>query len=52
MQADAAYRTGESLDHFYTPSQATDADGVPAMIPLSNVGPFAVDGRRTHATPL
>jgi len=38
MQADAAYRTGpESLDHFYTPSQSTDSDGVPTMIPLSNV---------------
>jgi multidrug efflux pump len=38
MQADAAYRTGpESLDHFYTPAQTSDADGVPTMIPLSNV---------------
>jgi len=38
MQADAAYRTGpESLDHFYTPAQTTDAAGVPTMIPLSNV---------------
>jgi multidrug efflux pump len=38
MQADAAYRTGpESLDHFYTPAQTSDAAGVPTMIPLSNV---------------
>src|SRR6478736_2796589 len=38
MQADAAYRTGaESLSHFYTPTDAKDANGVPTMIPLSNV---------------
>ena len=38
MQADAPYRTGaESLSHFYTPSAATSANGVPTMIPLSNV---------------
>ena len=39
MQADAPYRMGEeALQHFYTPSKtATNADGTPAMIPLSNV---------------
>jgi multidrug efflux pump len=38
MQADAPFRTGpESLGHFYTPAQATDAAGVPTMIPLANV---------------
>ena len=43
MQADAPYRTGaESLSHFYTPSSlpsanASSGDGVPTMIPLSNV---------------
>jgi The (Largely Gram-negative Bacterial) Hydrophobe/Amphiphile Efflux-1 (HAE1) Family len=39
MRADAPYRTGpEALASFYTPSsQQTDADGNPAMIPLSAV---------------
>ena len=39
MQADGQYRTGaESLGRFYTPSpQSASADGVPAMVPLSNV---------------
>ena len=38
MQADAPYRTGaESIAHFHTPSRAVDANGVPQMIPLSNV---------------
>jgi len=39
LRADDAFRTGpESLRSFYTPSStATDADGQPAMIPLSNV---------------
>ncbi|WP_305804896.1 multidrug efflux RND transporter permease subunit [Stenotrophomonas sp. YIM B06876] len=39
LQADAPYRTGaESLRNFYTPSSfSTNADGTPAMIPLSNV---------------
>jgi multidrug efflux pump len=39
MQADAPFRTGaESLSHFYTPtSQGSGSDGVPTMIPLSNV---------------
>jgi multidrug efflux pump len=38
MQADAQFRTGaESLSHFYTPSKTVDAQGVPAMIPLTNV---------------
>jgi len=40
MQADAPYRTGpESLAHFYTPSNgaASGANGMPTMIPLSNV---------------
>src|SRR5690606_35458977 len=39
MQADAAYRTGpESLRSYYVPSTLSkDADGQPAMIPLSTV---------------
>jgi multidrug efflux pump len=39
MQADAQFRTGpESLAHYYTPSQGSaDSDGLPTMIPLSNV---------------
>jgi len=39
MQADGPYRTGaESLNSFYTPSSLqTNADGTPAMIPLSTV---------------
>ena len=39
MQADAAYRTGpESLRSYYVPSSLSkDADGQPAMIPLSTV---------------
>jgi multidrug efflux pump len=46
MQADAPYRTGvDSLTHFYTPANAavagsnatTPSNGVPTMIPLSNV---------------
>ncbi|MCL7713980.1 multidrug efflux RND transporter permease subunit [Stenotrophomonas mori] len=39
MQADAAYRTGpESLRSYYVPSALSrDADGQPAMIPLSTV---------------
>ncbi|TBR39724.1 MULTISPECIES: multidrug efflux RND transporter permease subunit [Dyella] len=38
MQADAAYRLGpESLQHFFTPSSQLDANGLPRMIPLSNV---------------
>ncbi|HEY9254103.1 MAG TPA: multidrug efflux RND transporter permease subunit [Stenotrophomonas sp.] len=39
VRADDAFRTGpESLRSFYTPSStATDVDGQPAMIPLSNV---------------
>ncbi|MCD7097082.1 multidrug efflux RND transporter permease subunit [Stenotrophomonas sp. MMGLT7] len=39
MRADAPFRTGpESLNSFYTPSSsATDANGQPQMIPLSNV---------------
>ncbi len=39
MQADAAFRTGpESLRSYYVPSSlSTDADGQPAMIPLSTV---------------
>jgi multidrug efflux pump len=39
MQADAQFRTGEeSLAHFYTPAQGSaGANGVPRMIPLSNV---------------
>ncbi|MFS8138535.1 MAG: efflux RND transporter permease subunit, partial [Thermomonas sp.] len=38
MQADDQFRTGaESLSHFYTPSKSVDAQGVPAMIPLTNV---------------
>ncbi|BCT92584.1 multidrug efflux RND transporter permease subunit [Lysobacter helvus] len=38
MQADGPFRTGpESLAHYYTPSNTKDADGLPTMIPLSNV---------------
>ncbi len=39
MQADGPFRTGaESLNSFYTPSSLqTNADGTPAMIPLSTV---------------
>ncbi|MEY2170196.1 MULTISPECIES: multidrug efflux RND transporter permease subunit [unclassified Rhodanobacter] len=39
MQADAPYRMGpDALKHFYTPSTTqTNADGTPAMIPISNV---------------
>lgn len=39
VRADDAFRTGpESLRSFYTPSStATDTDGQPAMIPLSNI---------------
>jgi multidrug efflux pump len=39
MQADAQFRMGtDALKHFFTPSSlATNADGTPAMIPLSNV---------------
>jgi len=38
MQADAPYRKGpESLQHFFTPSSQTNADGTPQMIPLSTV---------------
>jgi multidrug efflux pump len=39
MQADGPFRTGaESLNSFYTPSALqTNADGTPAMIPLSTV---------------
>src|SRR4249919_1228855 len=38
MQADGRFRTGpESLAHYYTPSTTKDADGLPTMIPLSNV---------------
>ncbi|HEX7733179.1 MAG TPA: multidrug efflux RND transporter permease subunit, partial [Rhodanobacter sp.] len=39
MQADAPYRMNtQALQHFYTPSGTqTNADGTPAMIPLSNV---------------
>lgn len=39
MRADAAYRLGpEALSRFYTPSSlTTNADGTPAMIPLSSV---------------
>lgn len=39
LQADAAYRMSPSaLQHFYTPSSTQqNADGTPAMIPLSNV---------------
>ncbi|UHQ20747.1 multidrug efflux RND transporter permease subunit [Lysobacter sp. KIS68-7] len=38
MQADSAFRTGpESLSHFYTPSGDKQANGLPTMIPLTNV---------------
>ena len=39
MQADAPYRMGpDALQHFFTPSTTQkNADGTPAMIPLSNV---------------
>lgn len=38
MQADAPYRRGpDALQHFYTPSSQTNADGTPQMIPLSAV---------------
>jgi len=38
MQADGPFRTGpESLAHYFTPSDTKDADGVPTMIPLTNV---------------
>jgi len=39
IRADAPFRAGpEALEQFYTPSTTeTDADGNPAMIPLSNV---------------
>ena len=39
MQADAPYRMSEAaFGHFYTPSSTvTNADGTPAMIPISNV---------------
>ncbi|KGQ18189.1 RND efflux system, inner membrane transporter CmeB [Lysobacter dokdonensis DS-58] len=38
MQADAPYRTGpESLAHFYTPSTEEQENGLPTMIPLTNV---------------
>ncbi len=48
MQADAQFRTGEeSLAHFYTPAQGQTTNGVPRMIPLSNV----VDSRWTVAEP-
>jgi multidrug efflux pump len=53
MQADAQFRTGEeSLAHFYTPAQGgpaqgETANGVPRMIPLSNV----VDSKWTVAEP-
>ena len=49
MQADAPYRTGaESLSHFTTPAAGTAGDdGVPEMIPLSNV----VDAEWTVASP-
>ncbi|MFT4247986.1 MAG: multidrug efflux RND transporter permease subunit [Pseudomonas sp.] len=49
VRADDAYRTGpESLRSFYVPSgSATDADGLPSMIPLSNV----VKAEWTYASP-
>jgi len=39
MQADAPYRMGpQALQHFFTPSSVQkNADGTPAMVPLSNV---------------
>ncbi|MCE7902266.1 MAG: multidrug efflux RND transporter permease subunit [Gammaproteobacteria bacterium PRO9] len=39
MQADAPYRMSEAaFGHFYTPSSTvTNADGTPAMIPITNV---------------
>ncbi|KRE89542.1 multidrug transporter [Frateuria sp. Soil773] len=38
MQADAPYRMGpEALQHIFTPSTQTTANGTPAMIPLSTV---------------
>jgi multidrug efflux pump len=38
MQADAPYRMGpDALQHMFTPSRQTTANGTPAMIPLTNV---------------
>ncbi|MEW5836736.1 MAG: multidrug efflux RND transporter permease subunit [Pseudomonadota bacterium] len=48
MQADQPYRMGpDALQHIYTPSTQTNADGTPQMIPISNV----VDAKWTMASP-
>jgi multidrug efflux pump len=49
MQADAPFRTGaDSLSHFYTPvNGGSDGNGIPTMIPLSNV----VDAKWAVAPP-
>jgi multidrug efflux pump len=48
MQADQPYRMGpDALQHIYTPSNQTDADGTPQMIPVSSV----VDAKWTLASP-